>query len=270
MIHSTAIIGGAVALGVDVHIGPYSVLDGDVKVGDRCRIGPHCHITGQTEIGENTRIHAGAVIGDDPQDHSFDGAVSFTKIGRHCHIREYATVHRGAEAGTATVIEDNVMVMGFVHIGHNCHLHAGVVIANMSVVSGHVEIGKRAFVSSGTLVHQFVRIGDYTMISARARIVQDVPPYCLLAEGDCIYGINTVGLRRAGFPQDVRRTLNEAVKTFYFKDLNRDDALDCLRRDYPASAEVGVLIDFIAGAKRGTMPGRPKRGKSTTEMSVVE
>lgn len=261
MIHPTAIVAEGARIGQGVHIGPYTVIDGNVTVGDHCRIGPHVYITGTTRIGAHTRIHKGADIGDEPQDHSFEGQESYTEIGAHCVLREYVTIHRGSEPGTTTRLGDHVMMMGFSHAGHNCVLGDHVVVANATLLAGHVTVEDRGFISGGVLVHQFVRIGTTAMIGGGARVPQDVPPYCMVVHGE-VQGPNVVGLRRAGLPPANRKAVRAALKLLYFNGLNRTEALAEIGAQHNAVPEVAHLVEFVQDSRRGIMPGRRPRSTS--------
>src|SRR5262245_13257785 len=103
-IHPTAVIGPSAILGDRLTIGPYACIDDGVVLGDGCVIGPHVCILRGSTLGPNCRVHAGAVIGDVPQDLSFVGAESFVRIGSHCEIREGVTIHRGTQPGSATSV----------------------------------------------------------------------------------------------------------------------------------------------------------------------
>lgn len=254
VIHPSAVISPAARIGADVEIGPFAVIDGDVEVGDGCRIGPHAHLTGHTRIGSGTKIHTGAVIGDEPQDLHYDGGESYTVIGRNCALREYVTIHRGAKAGTSTVVGDNVMLMAFAHLGHNCILGSDVVVANATLLAGHVEVGERAFISGGVLVHQFCRIGRLAMVGGGSGLGQDVPPFCMF-QWSHIVGPNTIGLRRAGFGPDTRLAVRGAIKTYFFSHMNRLNALESIRRDYGSEPAVAEFVQFIEGTRRGISSG---------------
>jgi len=254
MIHETAVISPDVTLGQGVQVGPYTVIDDDVAIGDNCRIGPHVHISGHTTIGAGTKIHAGAVVGDEPQDFHYKGAETFTRIGANCIIREYATVHRATDPGTSTVVGDGVMLMAMVHVAHNCELGEGVVIANASILGGHVKVARNAFLSANLLVHQFCRIGTRAMIHGGEIVTQDIPPYCMVANGG-VHGVNTVGLKRAGFAPDAREAVRKAIKTLYFAGLNRPAALEQIAGDYSDVPEVCALVDFVRESSRGIVKG---------------
>lgn len=255
MIHPTAVISPEAKLGAGVTVGPFAVIDAGVEVGDGVRIGPHVVLCGRTRIGTGTRIHAGAVLGDEPQDLHYDGGDSCTVIGRNCLIREYVTVHRGAKAGTETVVGDHVMLMAFSHLGHNCRLADHVVVANASLLAGHVEVGAGAFVSGGVLVHQFCRIGPLAMIGGGSRLNQDVPPYCMFQLGG-VRGPNVVGMRRSGLAPEGRKAVRAAIKTFFFSGLNRANALADIRTAWGTVPAVQLFLEFIETTRRGICTGR--------------
>ena len=270
MIHPTAIISPNAQIGEKVQIAPYAVIDENVVIGEACRIGPHVHITGHTTIGSDTVIHAGAVIGDEPQDVHYDGSVTYTEIGKKCHIREYVTVHRGTAAGSKTILGDNVMLMAYSHVGHNCRLANNVILANASHLGGHVQIEERAFLSAGVLLHQFCRVGTLAMIGGVNRVVQDVPPYCLLQDG-VIQGVNIIGLRRAGFSSEARKAIQRAAKIYFFMGLNRPNALTQIRQELHDVPEIETFATFIENTTRGIVDGRTaKNGKTAEDMQEPE
>ncbi|NDB77641.1 MAG: acyl-[acyl-carrier-protein]--UDP-N-acetylglucosamine O-acyltransferase, partial [Verrucomicrobia bacterium] len=68
MHHPTALIASTAQLAPDVQVGPYAVIEGHVTLGPGCVVGPFVHLLGHTTLGARNRIHAGAVVGDTPQD----------------------------------------------------------------------------------------------------------------------------------------------------------------------------------------------------------
>ena len=255
MIDPKASIAKGAVIGENVEIAPYAVIDSNVVIGDGCRIGPHAFITGHTTIGRNTQVHAGAVLGDSPQDVHYHDEESFLDIGENCVIREYVTVHRGTEEGSHTVLGNNVMLMAFSHLGHNCIISDDVIVANATLLAGRVTVGAHAFVSAGVMVHQFVRIGRLAMIGGGNHISQDVPPFCMLQDEE-VQGPNVVGLRRAGFDENSRNALRSAIKLFFCYGLSRQDACDRIREEVEVTAEVQEFIDFVMTTKRGICTGR--------------
>jgi UDP-N-acetylglucosamine acyltransferase len=251
MIHQTAIIDPQAELGSGVAIAPYTVIAGPVSIGENCRIGPHCHITGHTTIGPGTSIHAGAVIGGEPQDYDYGGQRSYTVIGADCHLREYVTIHRGATPESTTCLGNNVMVMAFGHVAHNCRVADNVVLVNGVSLAGHVEIGARAFISACTRVHQFVRIGELAMLGSDMHIRQDVVPYCMFID-DGIVGPNVIGLRRAGIDSDVRRVLKNAIHTFTGGQ-PQAEALAAIEAESPGLPAIESFVAFVRSSKRGVL-----------------
>ncbi len=256
MIHPTAVVEAGARLGANVEVGPYAVVGADVVVGDACVIGPRVTLLGHTTIGPGSKIHTGAVLGDEPQDYHFGGQVSYTDIGANCIIREYVTVHRGAEPDTRTVVGDGCMLMAFVHLGHNCHIGNQVAIANQSTLGGHVQVEDNAFLSARLLVHQFCRIGRRAMIGGGVIVLQDVPPFCLVGR-EFVNGPNTVGLKRAGLSPAVRGAIRQAVKIFFFSGLNHGNALLEIRARLGEIPEVQEFIAFVEASKRGILAGAP-------------
>ena len=258
-IHPTAVIAPGVQIGKDVHIGAYTVIEPDCVIGDNCWIDAHVKIGRWTTIGARTRIYFGALIGDDPQDHRFTaGTQAFTVIGSDTTIREYVTIHRSPIEGRKTTIGNHTLLMAFVHVGHDACIGNRVTAANQTAFSGHVIVGDGAVISGYVLVHQFCRIGSLAMVGARTIIRQDIPPYCMLAENECVCGPNVVGLRRAGFDNSRRFAIRQAVKTFFFKGLNSTNAVEEILAAHPDNPDITLFTDFIRSTERGIMPGDPK------------
>ena len=55
-IHPTAVIYPGAAIGKDVEIGPYSVVESDCVIGDNCWIDAHVKVARYTTVGSGTRI----------------------------------------------------------------------------------------------------------------------------------------------------------------------------------------------------------------------
>lgn len=256
-IHPTAVINPGAKIASDVEIGPYVVIENNVTISPGVKIWANAYISEGTEIGESSEVHMGAVIGHFPQDISFRKKRSYLKIGKRNIIREYATIHRGTQEESSIVIGDDNFIMGFVHIGHNCCIGSNAVLANATALSGYVEVEDRAFISGYCVIHQYVRIGAVSMMSARTRLGKDLPPYMLLspARGEAsIFGINALGLRRAGFSPEVRSNIKKAYKALYHSGLKLQEAVVQIEKSNPGP-EVRHLIDFMKKkSKRGFSP----------------
>jgi UDP-N-acetylglucosamine acyltransferase len=250
-VHPTAVVSSQTDIASDVEIGPYVVVKDDVKIGPRVKIFANAYIGRWTEIVEDSEIHMGAVIGHLPQDLSFRNKKSHLIIGKRNIIREYVTIHRGTQEGSSTIIGDDNFIMGFAHIAHNCKLGNNIILANTSGLSGYVEVEDKAFISAYVGIHQFVRIGAISMIAAQARVSKDVPPYMLSKGESTVYGINVVGLRRAGFSQETRNKIKKAHRILYRSGYKLSQSIEELEKAR-LGEEVQHLIDFLKKkSKRG-------------------
>ncbi|HKY07989.1 MAG TPA: acyl-ACP--UDP-N-acetylglucosamine O-acyltransferase [Candidatus Binatia bacterium] len=254
-IHRTAVIDPRAEIDSDVEIGAYAVIDGPVKIKRRTRVMAHVYLTGWTEIGEENEIHPGAALGGPPQDKAYRGQESYLKIGARNVIREYSQIHRGTAAGSATIIGNDNFLMATSHIGHNCRIGDGVVLANGALLGGHVEVGNNVFISGNCVVHQFVRIGDYALMRGLSGTSRDVPPYAIVDWQHTVRGVNVVGLKRAGFDERKIRAIRNAFRTLFRKGRNISLAVKEVEESGGASPEVLALLDFIRTSKRGVCFG---------------
>lgn len=251
-IHPTAVIANEASIGQNVSIGPYAYIEQDVVVGDGCQIGPHACLMRYTTLGENCRVHAGAVLGDLPQDRNFSGGESYLRIGAGCVIREGATAHRGTQPGSSTTIGDGCMLMAYSHVAHNVTLGKQVIVCNGALLAGHVQVGDNAFISGNCLVHQFARVGRLAMLSGGSGTQMDVPPFCITRSlySNTVMHLNVVGLRRAGLSVQDRRLLERAFDILYSSGLAVARAVDQIEREVD-SPYVRELCQFVRESKRG-------------------
>jgi UDP-N-acetylglucosamine acyltransferase len=224
MIHPTAIIDRTAEISPSAEIGALAYIGEGVVIHDRVKIGVHAIIEKNTEIGEDTEIFPSACIGCAPQDLGYKGEETYVKIGKKNVLREFVTVHRATVKGDGvTEIGDNCYLMANVHIAHDCKLGNNIIMANGASISGHVQVGDNAVFSGILGVHQFVRIGEMSMIAALSRVGKDVPAYCMVFS-DKIEGLNVVGLRRNGVSPEVRTELKRALKIFLDRSISVDEA----------------------------------------------
>lgn len=250
MIHPTAIIHPRARIAPGVKIGPYSVVDEHVRIGPNCEIGPHVYLTGATELGSGNKIHAGAVIGDLPQDIRFKGELTGVVLGDNNVIREHVTIHRSNSAVEPTRLGSNNLLMAHCHVGHNGHIGDGVIIANGALLAGHVQVADRAFISGNCIIHQFTRVGTLALMQGGAGISKDLPPYTIARGDNGIAGLNVVGLRRAGFTSHERLELRRLYHTLFRSGAKLREAIAAAEKDNP-SAKARVLIGFLQSGKRG-------------------
>ena len=254
-IHHTSIIDPETKLGVCIEIGPYVVVDGCVEIGDYSTIKSHVVIEGDVRIGKDNVIGHGAIIGTPPQDLSFSPErKTGVEIGNENVIREHCTIHRGSAEGTVTKIGHKNFLMAGAHVGHNCEIGNNVIIANNCLLGGHVSIGDGAFLGGGCVFHQNIRVGRFAITQGASAFSKDVPPFVVAAERNYVFGLNVIGLRRAGFSAEERDQVKAAFKLVYASGLNMGQAIEkaATMNFGPTARE---FIDFAAAAKkRGICP----------------
>ncbi len=251
-IHPTAMVHPRAELADDVQVGAYAIIGPNVQIDSGTIIEAHVIIEENTFIGKNNHIYYGSVLGAPPQDRKYKHERTFLRIGDNNLIREYVTIHRASGEGEATIIGDDNFLMAYVHIGHNSRVGNGVVIANSVGISGHCVIGDGANIGGMTGIHQHTRIGRLAMVGGMSRITRDVPPY-MLVEGSParVYGINLVGLRRAGIPEEVRAALKTACRLLFYAGLNLTQAMERIRAELPMYPELEHLLQFMEEIRQG-------------------
>ena len=106
--------------------------------------------------------------------------------------------------------------MGATHVAHDCQIGNRVILAHGSMLSGHVIVGDNAIIGGKTGVHQFVRIGRNAMVGGMSRLTQDVLPFTLAEGYPCTtFGLNSVGLKRAGMSAETRQVLKSAYRLLF-------------------------------------------------------
>lgn len=252
MIHPTAVVENGAELGTGVKVGPFAYIQAGARIGDGSVIGPHACVMRHTTLGANCDVHAGAVLGDTPQDLAFKDTPSLVRIGNRCVIREGVTVHRGTKPESVTETGDECFLMANSHLAHNVRLGSGVILANGALLAGYVEVGDRAFISGNVVVHQFVRIGRLAMLGGMSGVSKDVPPFCLVRGGDTntVTAMNIVGLRRAGIKAEERASLSKTFAMVYRSGMNVSQALEALGK-LSLSGPAAEFVRFIETSKRG-------------------
>ncbi len=251
-IHSSAIVSEDARLAEDVEIGPFAIVGEDCELGPGCVIGPRATIERNTRLGRNVKVGTGSVIGGDPQDLKFQGEYTVVEIGDDTVVREYSTINRGTSHSGRTTVGRGSFIMSYVHIAHDCHIGDGVILGNAVQLAGHITVEDRAIVSGLSAAHQFVRIGRHAFVGGCSRVAKDVPPY-LKAVGNPVklYGLNSVGLQRSGFPEETVRELKRAYRVIFRSDLNVSRALERAREELSPLSEVQHFLEFIEASERG-------------------
>ncbi len=240
----------------NVVIEPFVNIEKNVEIGEGTWIGSNVTIMEGARIGKNCRIFPGAVIAAIPQDLKYAGEDTIVRIGDNTTIREFVTVNRGTKANMETVVGSNTLLMAYVHIAHDCIVGNNCILANAVTLAGHIVVDDWAIIGGVSAVHQFVNIGQHSMISGGSLVRKDVPPYTKAARDPLSYvGINSVGLRRRGFTSEKINEIQEIYRYIYLKGHNVSQALDMIEAMMPATAERDEIISFVTSSARGIMRG---------------
>ena len=257
MIKKNNFINEKAIIGKSVKIEPFSFIDENVIIGNNCWIGNNVTIYSGARIGNNVKIFPGAVISAVPQDMKFDGEDTLVEIGDNTIIRECATINKGTIDTNKTIIENDCLIMAYVHIAHDCIVKNNSILVNAVQIGGHSIIDEHAIIGGGSVIHQFTKIGKYSMTAGGSVIRKDIPPYCKAGKNPLKYmGINSIGLKRKGFSKNVINNIQEIYRILYFDGLNNSEASSKISNDIIDSNEKSEILDFISKSDRGLIKGK--------------
>jgi UDP-N-acetylglucosamine acyltransferase len=246
-IDPTAILEGNIELDEDVEIGPFSILKGNIKIGKGTKIGSRVSIYHNVEIGENCEIHDGCVIGDAPQHLRDRGEKGKVVIGNNTVLREYVTVNRGTDFDRGvTKIGNNVFLMAYCHVAHDCEVQDNVIMANAATLGGHVVVEHHSFIGGLAAVQQWCRIGAYAMVGGLSGVNKDVPPFTRGAGHHIeLKGLNTVALKRNNFSREDINLLKKVYRMLFSGKKPLREALKEVLDLYGDNPHVEYLVRFI-------------------------
>lgn len=251
-IHPTAIVSKTAIIGKNVLIGPYCIIGDNVEIGDKSVLDSHVVIEGFTKIGRSNHFFPSSVIGTSGQDLKYKGEPTKLLIGNNNVFREFVTINSSTTPEDHTSIGDNCYFMSYSHVAHNCQLSDNIVMANVATLGGHVIIDDNVIIGGLTAIHQFVKVGRYAFLGGASGIKKDVPPY---TRGEGMpykpSGLNSIGLRRKGFPESVIEKIRHIYKLFYNKGMNVSQALIEADKISNLTEEQNHFINFIRHSSRG-------------------
>jgi len=238
-------------IGKNVSIGPFVTVEEDVVIGDGCKIMAGAHILNGTRMGKDCEVYQGAVVGTAPQTRQKHD------MGVLEIIREYCTLNCGTKANNyKTVIENDCLLMAYVHVAHDCILREFCILANGVNIAGHVEVGRYAILGGLVAVHQFTRIGESVMVGGGSLVRKDVPPYIKASREPLSYiGINSIGLRRRDFSQHKVNHIGDIYRLLFMNKMNTTQAIKEIRQTIDATPEREAILTFIESTKRGVIRG---------------
>jgi UDP-N-acetylglucosamine acyltransferase len=254
-IHPSAVVSPRAELGAGTYVGPYCTVGAEVRTGAGVRFESHCVADGRTFIDDETHVFPFVSIGLASQDLKYRGEPAETRVGKRCRLREFVTVHRGTEGGgMLTSVGDDCLIMAQAHVAHDCVVGSNVIMANAATLAGHVIVEDGANIGAYSGVHQFCRVGREAYVGGYSVVVKDALPFALTVGNHAkCYGLNTVGMRRRGYPQATIDALHHAFRLLLASKLNTTQALERIRAEIRDSPEVAELVRFIETSERGVV-----------------
>ena len=250
VIHSTAIVHDSARLDPGVEIGPYAVVGANTVIGAGTVVAAHSVIHDDVVLGRNNQIEPHVVIGGRPQDRRYRGERTRTVIGDGNVFSAFASVDRASGEGLETRIGSRIYLMSFAKVSHNCVVGDDATIVSGVQIGGWAHIGPQVYLGGLSGVHQFVHIGRLVMVAGETGVIQDVPPFVLVAGLRArARGLNRVGLQRHGVPMADRLALRRAFRKYFQTGLSMAGALEALEEEAGKSFQVREFTEFIRSAR---------------------
>jgi len=266
--HPTAIIEKGAEIDPTAEIGPWCRIGPRVRIGAGTVLQNGVTVGGRTTLGRNNAVHPYCVIGGDPQDLKYRGEDSETSIGDGNTLRECVTVNKGTDTGSGkTVIGNRNMIMACAHVAHDVEIEDQCILANAVLLAGHVRVEKHAIISGQVCISHFCTVGQHAFIGGASALNQDAPPYMISRDVPSkVAGVNTVGLRRRGFPPETINALRECHRILWRSDAPKPESMARVEQEFGEIPEVRVLLDFLRAADRGRL-GRAREAFRTTPVA---
>jgi UDP-N-acetylglucosamine acyltransferase len=240
-------------IGADVFVGPFCVVGAGVVLGDRTRLESHVVLDGRLTLGPDCVVAPFASLGGPPQDLKYKGEPTEVVIGARNQIKEYVTINRGTVGGGGvTRLGEANLLMAYCHVAHDCQVGSRNVMANAATLGGHVEVGDDVTIGASTGVHQFSRVASHAFIGGYSTLTQDALPWVITA-GDraASHGINLIGLKRKGYPQETIDAIKRCYMTLFRSKLLLEEAIAKVEAESGSIPEVRYFLDFVTSSKRG-------------------
>lgn len=253
-----SIISKNAKIGTDVKIGPFCFIEDNVIIGNGSILLSHVNIKSGTKMGEKNVCHPFSVIGSPPQDLKYQKEQTSLEIGTNNCFREGVTISIGTIAGGgATTISHNNLFMANSHVGHDSHIGNECILANSVAVAGHVKLEDNVLIGGNSAIHQFVRLGRYSVVGGMSGVTSDLIPFGL-AYGDraIVKSINMVGLKRSNTDKEEIRNILKILKILYSKESTLSQNIDTIKTNFANNSYANEIIHFVElDSKRQILPG---------------
>lgn len=206
--HPSSYVAPEARLGVDVEIGPYSIIHANVILGDRVKVGAYCELGISTPLGNGTPL----IIGDDSliRSHSiFYESSSFgagLTTGHHVSVREKTIAGLSFQIGTQSEIQGDCSVGDYVRFQSNVFVGKTTSIGNFVRIAPYVvltndptppsdmlmgcTIEDFASIAAAAVVLPGVTVGRHSLVAAQACVTKNVPSNMVVAGVPaCVVGV---------------------------------------------------------------------------------
>ena len=252
-IHPTAVVEPGAEIDPSCEIGPYAVIGPQVRMGAGNVVQAHAVVSGRTTLGQGNRIFPHAALGGIPQDLKYRGESTELVVGDRNTFREFTTINLGtAGGGGVTRIGSGCLFMANSHVGHDCQVGDGAIVANSVALAGHVVLEDHVHFGGLSAAHQFTRVGRLAFVSGMTGVAMDVAPYCMASGSRAeLAGLNSVGMQRAGMSEEQIGRVKQAYKIVFRSNLQLADAVAQLESELGTHPEIDHLVRFLRGSQRG-------------------
>ena len=249
-LHPTAVVDPRAELAPDVVVGPYAIVEAGVVVAEGGVLHAHAVVRGPTLLGPRCVVHPFAVVGGEPQAKRHPGGPARLETGAGNVFREHVTVHGGTEGRVTRIGAGNLFMVG-AHVAHDVTVGSACVFANSTQLAGHATVEDGVTFGGLSGVAQFVRVGEGAFVAAMTACERDVPPFVVVQGNRArVRGVNVVGLRRRGVPEESLRALSRAVRKLWLSRMTRVEALAELQRETETDPYVRRLVAALATPSR--------------------
>ncbi len=170
-------------IGLDVRIGPDTIIEpstfiqGETSIGSDCRIGPCTKIKG-SKIGNGVNVYFSQVV----ESTLLEGV----KVGPYSNIRPGTTLGKKTKIGNFVEVKKSTLgesvsvshltYIGDASVGDSTNVGAGTITCNYDGFAKHrTTIGSDVFVGSNSTLVAPVTIADGSMVAAGSVVTHNVP-----------------------------------------------------------------------------------------------
>ena len=199
---------------------------------------------------------------------------SDAKIAENARIDSFSTIFEDVVIGKNSHIHPNVTIYPGTRIGENCEIFPGAVIGVIPQdlkFDGEyttVEIGNNTKIRECVTIHRGTKdkwktsIGDncllmtYVHVAHDCQIGNDVPPYIKAAREPLTFaGVNSVGLRRRGFSDEMVRQIEDIYRILYVQNSNLTKGISAVKEVIEDCENRNEILSFIESSDKGVIRG---------------